>query len=254
MLRLSNLDWLVLVHTLRQCVTDVCKLNGIWSKFRGIASRSHLKFGWQIPGQITALHGSLAECHGSEDSLLPGRTPGSGALFWVKRGTSRTPSPYQPPRTKARWHPMASLKDRWGDELSTHSGTHARAKICRHVGAWQRSFCQPAFDMTGWQKCKWWFPLPPPVFLRCWFHQKPKVGRLKLLLAITAPGLDVWSIPLVGGGGHWLMGFYKRSGRVHANKQTRSKPTCLISWKSAGNENLIVWLSTRQNHCFIKSF
>lgn len=196
----------------------------------------------------------LAECHGSEDSLLPGRTPGSGALFWVKRGTSHTPSPHQPLRAKARWHPMASLKDRWGDELSTHSGTHAHT---RQNLLSRRGLTAFILSASVWHdrlaEMQMMMP-PPPVFLHCWFHQKPKVGRLKLLLSITAPGLDVWSISLVGGGGRWLMDFYNRSGRVHANKPTRSKPTCLISWKSAGNENLIVWLSTRQNHCFIKPF
>jgi len=46
---LHNPTWLLVldhVHALQQCVTAVCKLNGIWSKFRGIMSHLHLKFGY----------------------------------------------------------------------------------------------------------------------------------------------------------------------------------------------------------------
>lgn len=42
---------------------------------------------------------------------------------------------------------------------SWHTLACAR-KIARHVRAWQCSFCQQGFDMTGWHKCKWSFPAP----------------------------------------------------------------------------------------------
>lgn len=80
----------------------------------------------------------------------------------------------------------------------------------------------------------------------CFGNQDSQItgSLVKLLVRMV-----VWDV----GAGIWLMELYNRYGRWHANKQTRSKPTCLISWKSAGNENVIVWLGTRRNQSFIKS-
>lgn len=58
-------------------------------------SRLHLKFGWQIPGQIATLHSSLAVCHDNEDSLLQRRTQDLGVYFGL-RGEQCAPLVSQP--------------------------------------------------------------------------------------------------------------------------------------------------------------
>ena len=91
-------------------------------------SRLHLKFGWQIPGQIATLRCFLTMCHDKEDSLLPRRTRDVGSIFGGEsgRGNGTVSSSHQRERVKARWHPVALLKDRWGDEFLTQFGMCAQ--------------------------------------------------------------------------------------------------------------------------------
>lgn len=102
-------------------------------------------------------------------------------------------------------------------------------------------------------------PTPPLLhFHVVGFIKRQRFGRPELLWQSGLP--DHWMSGqsprrvVVGDvdASFWLMELYNWSGRWHANKQTRSKPTCLISWKSAGNENVIVWLDIRRNNSFIK--
>lgn len=128
------------VHTFQRCVTDICKLNGICSKFRGIMSRLYFKFGLQLPGQIVAFCSSPTMCHDKERLAAAKKDMRDTRSILRYSGKAPRPSPaHQWELVKARWHPVALLTDRWGDEFLTHFGTSGLDSV-HFVGeglAWQ---------------------------------------------------------------------------------------------------------------------
>lgn len=203
------------VHTFQRCVTDICKLNGICSKFRGIMSRLYFKFGLQLPGQIAAFCSSPTMCHDKERlaaakkdmrdtrSILRYSGKGNGATL-LPRSSMRA--------SKSKMAPCGAVDGqvrRWVPDTLWH------------VRSWQRSFCRRGFGLTGWQRCKWSFCAPFLV------PRKPKGWKAKSCLSIQ--GLWGWMCSRSSGGltDLWLTQFFDWNGWVHGNKQTRAKSTCL---------------------------
>lgn len=156
-------------------------------------------------------------CHDKEDSLLPRGTRDAGVYFGViGRGTPPCAPSHQWAQVKARWHPVAMLKDRWEDEFLTHFGTSAQNRSSRQgltafilsVGVWLDRLAEMQMIIS----CAFFY-----FFFIIISSMKAKGWQADLL---KHSGLqDCMSGPSLGGlMDSWLTGFYEWIGRVHANK------------------------------------
>lgn len=109
---------------------------------------------------------------------------GTRGLFWGNWGREQhhpPPPTHQQERVKARWHPVALLKDRCGDEFLTHVGICAQNHLsCLGLTGFTlsvRVWLDRLAEMQMIISCSF-------SFLFVWFHKKPKDGQAGSCLSI----------------------------------------------------------------------
>lgn len=204
-------------------------------------SHLYLKFGSSIPGQIATLHSFLTMCHDKEGSLLPRRTWDTGSILGGDQEGSSTmpPTPSSARVSKSKMAPCGVVEGQvgwWVPDTLWH--------VCT------KSPVMPGFDSVRfvgegltWQVGRDANDHFLLHFLGPW---KPKVGRWTLLKHsslwkwMSGPSPDGLMVL-------WLTDLYDWTGRVHTNKPTRAKSTCLNSWRSGEKvQSDLFWLT--QHH------